>query len=131
MQNCYVDFPPQVMSNTHGNNHHLIDPTTGHPMLPGHQFLGSNNTANIVDEAAMIFGAESGDYSFLGDYSSSPTMTPTPATNSSSQTSAFTPTITPPTTYSFTQTQKVLFQISRTESMVSAMKYNIKFHPVF
>ena len=83
MQNCYVDFPPQVMSNTHGNNHHLIDPTTGHPMLPGHQFLGSNNTANIVDEAAMIFGAESGDYSFLGDYSSSPTMTPTPATNSS------------------------------------------------
>ena len=81
--NCYVDFPHQVMSNQHGSNHQLIDPTTGHPMLPGQQFVGTHNTANLVDEAAMIFGAESGDYSFLGDYSSSPTMTPTPATNSS------------------------------------------------
>ena len=83
LQNCYVDFPQQVMPNPHGNNHQLIDPTTGHPMLQGNQFLGTNNAANLVDEAAMIFGAESGDYSFLADYSSSPTMTPTPATNSS------------------------------------------------
>lgn len=69
------------MVNPHSNNHHLIDPN-GHSILSGQHFVGSNPT-DIVDEAAMIFGAESSDYSFLADYSSSPTMTPTPATNSS------------------------------------------------
>ena len=56
-------------------------------MLPPsqHHFVGGSPN-DIVEEAAMIFGAESGDYSFLADYSSSQSMTPTPnsvATNSS------------------------------------------------
>ena len=78
-----MDFSSQVIPNSHPNNHHIIDPN-GQAMLSAAQhFVGSNATNDIVDEAAMIFGAESGDYSFLADYSSSPTMTPTPATNSS------------------------------------------------
>ena len=69
------------MLNSNPHNHHLIDPN-GHTLLSGQQFV-SNNPNDIVDEAAMIFGAESGDYSFFADYSTSPTMTSTPATNSS------------------------------------------------